>query len=134
MDSTQYGMPPQPWDIPVEYPPLFNEGEVKIPVPHTESVDQCEECYGRGRVKCHDCDGVGRTQCYRCLGRGRVTVNNGETTREERCPVCQGNGRVNCRNCYGDGMEKCDECKGHGRVVKYVQVDVIFIVLSLVKG
>lgn len=125
VDTTEYGIPPQPWDIPVEYPPLFKEGRVKIPVPHTESVSQCNDCYGRGRIQCHCCNGAGRVRCSTCSGSGRVTRTRDNETREVECSSCHGSGRVTCSHCHGDGMEKCDECKGQGRVVNYVQVDMI---------
>ena len=118
VDGPQNGYPPQPWEIPINYPSLFSETKVKVPVPHTEAVQQCHRCNGRGRVKCKHCDGVGKVRCYSCDGSGirRVEDQNVE------CHHCRGRGRLECDNCDGDGMSRCKECDVSGQVVSYIQV------------
>ena len=130
IDGMQNGYPPQPWDINVQYPAIFQEDTVKIAVPHTEQVQQCTECFGRGHKQCSQCYGVGRINCSFCSGSGHRMVNN----QRERCTHCDGTGRRRCSHCNGDGMEKCRECDGSGQIVNYVQVVIHSISYFVVKG
>ena len=118
----QNGYPPQPWDIPVQYPAIFQEDKVKIAVPHTEQVQQCTDCFGRGRKQCSECHGVGHKPCSVCNSTGYRMIND----QRQRCTFCDGTGRKRCMHCNGDGMEKCKDCDGSGQIVNYVQVFIYF--------
>ena len=122
VDGPNNGIAPQPWDIPVSVPQLFEDKEIKTPVPHTEYVQQCSKCYGRGRVQCHHCNGRGRDECTWCNGSGRTTRDGQRVD----CQHCHGDGRVKCTWCSGDGMEECEKCKGMGSVVMFVRLTVTF--------
>ena len=106
IDGMQNGYPPQPWDIPVQYPAIFQEDKVKIAVPHTEQVQQCTDCFGRGRKQCSECHGVGHKPCSICNSTGYRMVND----QRQRCTFCDGTGHRRCTHCNGDGMEKCKDC------------------------
>ena len=83
LDGPNNGIAPQPWDIAVQMPQLFEEDEVEVAVPHTEYAQQCSDCFGRGRVQCKHCKGRGRDECTWCDGDGMV-----------RCKTCKGNGNI----------------------------------------
>lgn len=120
IDGPNNGIAPQPWDIAVNVPQLFEEDEVKVTVPHTEYVQQCSDCFGRGRVQCKHCHGRGRDECTWCHGRGQERRGDEMV----RCGHCNGEGRVRCTWCHGDGMERCRRCNGNGNIVMYVRLIV----------
>lgn len=122
IDGPNNGIAPQPWDIAVQMPQLFEEDEVEVPVPHTEYAQQCSDCFGRGRVQCKHCKGRGRDECTWCDGRGQE--RRGDET--VRCTHCNGEGRVRCTWCDGDGMVRCKTCKGNGNIVMFVKLTVTF--------
>ncbi|XP_054243552.1 protein SSUH2 homolog [Indicator indicator] len=75
VDSWQMGVPPGPWDIAVDPPPLFADCEVHLPVPHTSKVmdglqQNCSHCLGSGRMRCVPCLGEGTVPCARCATKG----------------------------------------------------------------
>ena len=51
IDGPQFGVPPQPWDIPVIRPQDFKTDKKVISVPHTASVKVFLQCY-RHRMLC----------------------------------------------------------------------------------
>ena len=116
------GIAPQPWDVRVECPKLFEEKTYSVPVPHTEMISQCRKCFGRGRVQCRKCLGRGREECSWCHGSGRET-RNGEHV---HCNHCNGSGSTRCFICNGDGMTSCGKCDSTGTVVLYVLLTVKF--------
>lgn len=100
-------------------PAMFTENTTRITVPHTEYLQQCENCLGRGRIQCHDCQGRGFSRCPFCT--------DGFKTRDgERvaCNTCNGTGRRRCSDCNGDGLVECKKCNGRGRVVMFIEVGV----------
>jgi hypothetical protein len=59
IDSSEFGEPPLPWDIPAE-PEMVFHNEVKVmEVPHTATVKHCHRCHGAGSLLCHQCHGKG---------------------------------------------------------------------------
>jgi len=120
------GKPPQIWDIPFERPTDFKEQEQKLLVPHTDSIEKCTTCEGKGNVRCPSCHGLGKINCPKCNGTGRYTqyetrsVPNvgkpGYTHKTEpvqKMCMCMG-GKVRCSACAGRGTKVCGECQGHG--------------------
>ncbi|KAK8804075.1 protein SSUH2-like protein [Blastocystis sp. subtype 4] len=121
IDSCNNGQPPQPWDVPVQPPPLFEEKTIKVAVPHTEYVQSCSGCTGHGRTQCKKCSGRGRQTCAMCNGRG---YDFGEE--RVRCYHCNGEGSLRCKKCDGDGMIRCSTCEGTGNVIMYISLTVSF--------
>ncbi|XP_031757018.1 protein SSUH2 homolog isoform X1 [Xenopus tropicalis] len=115
-DVGVHGTPPQPWDIPVQYPALFKDDEKKMPVPGTSSIKTCPQCMGIGKTTCTKCAGTGRVQCTWCHGTGH---RDGE----DSCSTCQGHGTESCRTCSG-AMQCCQGCSGKGKVVNFIQLTV----------
>lgn len=59
VDGPERGAEPGMWEVHVNAPPMFEDGEERTEVPHTASVRMCQEC-----------GGVGRRQCWKCQVRG----------------------------------------------------------------
>src|SRR6516164_9875282 len=68
-----FGTPPGPWDIASEHPADFTDREQKIVLPHTDSVESCASCGGKGKLKCLTCQGTGKVNCPKCHGSGRYS-------------------------------------------------------------
>ncbi|XP_040215752.1 protein SSUH2 homolog [Rana temporaria] len=107
---------PQAWDVPVSVPRMFQDGELKMVMPLTSSVQACSTCNGLGRKMCLKCHGTGRAQCMWCNGRGR-------RMQMEVCQHCYGNGTESCRMCQNSNQQ-CDGCSGKGRVLTYMLLTV----------
>uniref|UniRef100_UPI003AAADD65 protein SSUH2 homolog n=1 Tax=Centroberyx gerrardi TaxID=166262 RepID=UPI003AAADD65 len=91
--------PPEPWDIPVDVPAFFNDGEQILEIPHTSSV---------------------KRQCYGCGGCGvHRTASNTRT-----CILCGGGGRMRCLGCSGSGKTRCGKCLGKRKIVVSLSVIV----------
>lgn len=73
---------------------LLERGQHTYGTKVDNSMCECPECYGGGRL--------GLFACKNCKGSGKV-----ENSKE--CPTCKGQGN----NAQGD---KCDGCGGFGRV------------------
>ncbi|CAE7633740.1 Ssuh2, partial [Symbiodinium pilosum] len=63
------GTPPSIWDMKVAKPTHFEAATKRYKVPHTECVDQCEKCTGKGEVSCEKCEGWGWWWCKSCNGK-----------------------------------------------------------------
>ncbi|CAJ0941450.1 unnamed protein product [Ranitomeya imitator] len=70
VDSALFGVPPQPWDIPINIPALFKDGETKMPVPHTSSLKTCPQCLGTCRTVCKKCHGTEGCSVGFVMGEG----------------------------------------------------------------
>ncbi|XP_077132906.1 protein SSUH2 homolog isoform X1 [Ranitomeya variabilis] len=116
VDSAAFGVPPLPWDIPINIPALFKDGETKMPVPHTSSLKTCPQCLGTCRTVCKKCHGTGRVQCWVCHGRGRQF--------EKACHHCRGQGTERCTICNSCKFVKCEGCSGYGQILNFIQLTV----------
>ncbi|GCC37079.1 protein SSUH2 homolog [Chiloscyllium punctatum] len=117
VDSNAYGIPPLPWNIIVEKPPMFQDHEEKIPVPHTSSIKGCHICMTLGKVACNKCTATGQVQCWVCKGRGSRLSN-------DMCTHCNGFGLERCTHCSGKGTRLCQMCKASGQLMVFIQLTV----------
>jgi len=129
------GTPPNPTTIPVEMPAEFENKIIEIPVPHTESAEQCGSCSGAGQKKCPHCGGFGRRICGSCSGSGRrmqmqqrPVFQGGKTVYQSQsvsvvCTSCSG-GRVPC-TCRA-GWLTCSSCSGTGKLKVFDMLHVHF--------
>lgn len=132
IDGPQYGPAPNPWEIIVNSPPLFTDGEVVVEVPHTASVKGCTRCHQSGKVRCTSCAGMGTSVCMSCGGSGRITTyhhdhhdnHHHNHHRHVTCSSCFGSGRVRCSFCFGTGCITCRTCKGFCRLKCYLALTV----------
>jgi len=72
--------------------------------------NECNDCFGSGRVDCGECDGEGEIECYVCDGSGELEGMEGP----EDCDDCNGSGNDYCGYCDSEGEIECDECDGSG--------------------
>ena len=72
--------------------------------------ENCDDCFGSGRVDCGECDGEGEIECYVCDGSGELEGLEGP----EDCDGCNGSGNDYCGYCDSEGEIECDECDGSG--------------------
>ncbi len=95
--------PPGVWQIPLPDPHPFDEVRPQeMTVPHSERVEMCMYCGGKGDINCTRCHGRG-------LIEERQLVTNPDGTRERRvvtldCPGCEGEGQSDCERCQGTGQ------------------------------
>ena len=75
------------------------------------SVEDCQNCAGRGICTCSACNGQATQRCMHCFGECSV-----------RCDGCNGTGNSTggtfCLSCGGTGQSagiRCDRCNGSGR-------------------
>ncbi|GFY82297.1 chaperone protein dnaJ-like protein [Actinidia rufa] len=111
-------------DLRSEFPVLFiPQKESRTKIPHSESIEKCSGCTGRGDIVCPTCNpdqepGVYKesqtSQCPTCYGRGLIAHKDGSDT---ICVKCQGNGKIPCATCGSRGLIKCHTCKGSGSML-----------------
>jgi serine/threonine protein kinase len=95
--------PPGVWQIVLPDPKPFDEiRPQEMVVPHSERVEMCIYCGGKGDINCAKCHGRG-------LIEERRLVENPDGTRERRlttadCPQCEGEGQADCARCKGTGQ------------------------------
>ncbi|KAG8197237.1 hypothetical protein JTE90_011389 [Oedothorax gibbosus] len=111
IDGPENGPPPEPWDVLVPIPEMFQNSQRKVEIPHTAHVRECGRCVGNCRVRCESCRGRGGRRCISCSGSGRGTSGS--------CTSCSGSGRRRCWTCSGTGQVKCGTCNGKGRLKHY---------------
>ncbi|KAM4022396.1 protein SSUH2 homolog isoform 2-T2 [Anomaloglossus baeobatrachus] len=116
VDSSAFGVPPQPWDIPIQIPALFKDGESKMPVPHTSSLKTCPQCLGTCRTVCKKCHGTGGVRCWVCNGTGNKF--------EKACHHCRGQGTERCTTCNSSKYVKCEGCSGRGQILNFIELTV----------
>jgi hypothetical protein len=116
VDGPQNGPIPSPWDVVVLPANEFKKDKKTVAVPHSEHVQQCHKCIGRGNVQCTHCNGMGFKPCSSCGGSG-VRMNSA-------CSFCHATGRDKCIWCSGHGHKKCDTCHSHGTIKYYIELKV----------
>lgn len=116
VDSPVFGIPPQPWDIPIQIPAMFKDDEINMPVPHTSSLKACPQCLGICRTVCKKCHGTGRVRCWVCNGTGRRF--------DDVCHHCRGQGTESCTTCHSTRYERCVGCSGRGQILNYIELTV----------
>ena len=62
------GIPPPIWSMPVPVPGTFEKASYRFLIPHTDRVETCGGCSGRGRKTCSMCFGRGKMNCSSCGG------------------------------------------------------------------
>ncbi|XP_075014678.1 protein SSUH2 homolog isoform X2 [Calonectris borealis] len=120
VDSPETAVPPEPWDVAVDPPPLFADCKMHLPVPHTYSVQGCPSCSGAGRAPCGGCGGLGTSTCIFCGGSGRCTNNDIYSN----CPHCGGTGRRRCFSCHGEGRVPCARCGTKGLLLCHSELTI----------
>jgi len=123
IDGPMNGIPPGPWEIPVQRPGRFKNKTYHKEVPHTCSVHRCFRCHSSGQLMCKNCHGEGAILCVWCFGRG---FNSGLYGEIEICWQCRGRGFERCWTCKGSGAIPCFECDGYGRLKTYIELTVRF--------
>ncbi|CAH1432224.1 unnamed protein product [Lactuca virosa] len=111
-------------DLRSEFPVLFtHHKESRAQIPHSESINKCSDCEGRGDIICGKCNadqepGVYKenqmTQCGACYGRGLIAHRDGSDT---ICVKCNGKGKLPCASCGSRGLIKCTTCSGSGSLL-----------------
>lgn len=113
-------------DLRSEFPVLFiPQKESRTRVPHSENIDNCPGCHGRGSVFCPTCNEdqdprfykEGQmSECPSCYGRGLIAHKDGSDT---ICQNCKGNGKIPCATCESRGLIKCQTCQGGGSLLSH---------------
>eukprot|EP00850_Spirogloea_muscicola_P002995 SM000011S19173 [mRNA] locus=s11:1222296:1225546:- [translate_table: standard] len=127
VDGEAQGAIPGPWDVSVVglAPELFQTGEARLRLPHSESVVRCPECIGKGELPCSNCFTTdGMKKCIYCKGTGR-TLSHSDASALERmwayfnlgCQHCSGSGMVLCAKCKSRKKVRCPPCRGLGSVI-----------------
>ncbi|KAL6508027.1 hypothetical protein OROGR_024222 [Orobanche gracilis] len=108
-------------DLRPEFPVLFTpHKESRIMVPHSEVVNKCSGCDGRGNIVCPTCNpdeepgfykANRMSQCSACYGRGLIAHQDGSDT---ICKTCNGKGGIPCATCGSRGLVECETCRGGG--------------------
>lgn len=108
-------------DLRSEFPVLFTPyKETRAKIPHSEKIEKCSVCGGRGDVVCPTCNADKEpgfykenqmTQCPVCYGRGLIAHRDGSDT---ICARCNGKGQIPCATCASRGLIKCGTCQGSG--------------------
>ncbi|CAA6655086.1 unnamed protein product [Spirodela intermedia] len=111
-------------DLRAEFPLLYvPQKETKIKIPHSEVVEKCSGCEGRGQVACGTCNksqepgSYKRNQMFQCLpcyGRGLIAHKDGSDT---LCTNCSGKGSIPCATCGSRGLIECQTCQGRGSLL-----------------
>jgi len=128
IDGKESGPEPGPWELDMksEFPLLFvSRKETRLKVPHSEAVQKCSGCAGRGELPCLTCNknnnrepGFYTSQtmilCSVCHGRGLIAHTDGS---DSICGNCKGEGRLPCSVCQSRGLVKCEKCRGDGSLL-----------------
>ncbi|XP_063797628.1 uncharacterized protein LOC134958851 [Pseudophryne corroboree] len=114
VDSSAYGPAPHPWKIPVQVSSMFQDKEMKMPVPRTSSVKACPQCLGTCKTVCTKCHGTRRVTCWLCHGGSM----------DDSCHLCGGRGTRSCTTCQGSGHVTCARCSGRGKLLNYIEMTV----------
>ncbi|XAR68868.1 hypothetical protein NMG60_11000272 [Bertholletia excelsa] len=113
-------------DLRSEFPVLFiSEKESRAKIPHSEYIEKCTGCRGRGDITCPTCNADQEPgfykenqmlQCPVCFGRGLIAHRDGSDT---ICKKCNGKGKITCATCGSRGLVQCQKCKGSGSLLTY---------------
>ncbi|KAK4270433.1 hypothetical protein QN277_023469 [Acacia crassicarpa] len=111
-------------DLRSQFPVLFVPfKEVQEKIPHSEVLEKCTACEGRGGIVCSACNAdqepgfYKENQMFKCLachGRGLIAHKDGSDT---ICVKCNGKGKIPCSTCGSHGLIKCANCKGRGSLL-----------------
>ncbi|KAF8687396.1 hypothetical protein HU200_043086 [Digitaria exilis] len=111
-------------DLRSEFPLLFvPEKEVMVKIPHSEVIEKCSDCEGRGEKPCPTCNAGQEhgfykanqmTRCGACHGRGLLAHQDGSDT---VCGMCNGKGMLPCIACGSRGLVTCNTCTGYGSLL-----------------
>ncbi|CAJ2670644.1 unnamed protein product [Trifolium pratense] len=111
-------------DLRSQFPVLFVPSkEVREKIPHSEVIEKCSDCTGRGGIVCNTCNADQEpghykenqmTQCPSCYGRGLIAHKDGSDT---LCVKCNGKGKLPCATCGSRGLLKCETCNGTGSLL-----------------
>nr|POE99667.1 isoform 2 of protein ssuh2 like [Quercus suber] len=97
---------------------IYEESRAKIP--HSETIEKCSGCDGRGNIVCPTCNANQEpifykenqmTECPACYGRGLIAHKDGSDT---KCVKCNGKGKIPCATCAPCGLIKCETCNASG--------------------
>ncbi|PIN24873.1 putative molecular chaperone, contains DnaJ domain [Handroanthus impetiginosus] len=121
VDGRGKGHEPGLWELDLrsEFPVLFTpHKELRTIIPHSEAVEKCPGCDGRGDIVCPTCNADQErgfykanqmSQCTACHGRGLIAHKDGSDT---ICQKCNGKGMIPCATCGSRGLVKCEACRG----------------------
>ncbi|XP_042510518.1 protein SSUH2 homolog [Macadamia integrifolia] len=108
-------------DLRSEFPLLFvQHKETRTNIPHSEAIEKCSDCGGRGEIPCPTCNADSEPGCYKkdqmtkcpvCYGRGLLAHKDGS---DSICVKCNGKGMLPCVTCGSRGLLKCETCRGGG--------------------
>ncbi|KAF7845419.1 protein SSUH2-like protein [Senna tora] len=111
-------------DLRSQFPVLFVPyKEVREKIPHSDTIEKCTDCAGRGGIGCSVCNAGQEpgyykenqmTQCPACYGRGLIAHKDGSDT---ICVKCNGKGKIPCSACGSRGLIKCTKCNGSGSLL-----------------
>ncbi|CAL4892808.1 unnamed protein product [Urochloa decumbens] len=124
-------------DLRSEFPLLFvPEKEVMVKIPHSEVIEKCSDCEGRGEKPCPTCN-AGQEHgfykanqmacCGACHGRGLLAHQDGSDT---VCGMCNGKGMLPCIACGSRGLVTCSTCTGYGSLLAQSNAHVRWKTLS----
>ncbi len=77
--------------------------------------ENCNICYGLGKLDCAVCNKSGKVECIKCVGSGEVTCYGCSGRGTSSCSKCHGSGRngnTYCSICRGSGIGDCGYCSG----------------------
>ncbi|KAL8167989.1 hypothetical protein V2J09_009488 [Rumex salicifolius] len=113
-------------DLREQFPVLFvPQKETKMKVPHSEVIEKCSGCKGRGDILCSTCNPNldpgyytkdQMSPCPACHGRGLIAHRDGSDT---ICAKCSGKGKIPCATCGSRGLIKCGTCSGSGSLLAH---------------
>ncbi|XP_026534589.1 protein SSUH2 homolog isoform X2 [Notechis scutatus] len=118
VDSADVASPPTPWEISVDPPPLFTDCEMHIPMPHSYSLGNCQNCRGHGATTCQSCKGKGTKKCSACNQTG---FNSSDYS---SCSWCSGTGNKRCFSCRGNGRHMCYRCDWKGILLYHTELSI----------
>ncbi|KAI3988800.1 hypothetical protein MKX01_016371 [Papaver californicum] len=75
--------------------------ETRTKIPHSENIEKCSGCEGRGELPCRTCNA------------GQAPGHYKENQMTE-CKKCNGKGKLPCVTCRSRGLMKCETCEGQG--------------------
>ncbi|XVE76492.1 hypothetical protein DITRI_Ditri12bG0177900 [Diplodiscus trichospermus] len=113
-------------DLRSQFPALFVPyKETRVKIPHSETLEKCSGCAGRGDIACPTCNADKEpgfykqnqmSQCPACYGRGLIAHRDGSDT---ICTKCEGKGKIPCATCGSHGALKCETCHGSGSLLTH---------------
>ncbi|KAG0487818.1 hypothetical protein HPP92_006629 [Vanilla planifolia] len=128
IDGKEEGVELGLWELDLrsEFPPLFMpHKETRTKIPHSELLERCSDCEGRGEIACPMCcdqqqPGYHKpnqmSQCFACHGRGLIAHQDGS---DSICKKCSGIGKLPCATCGSRGLVKCQACDGQGSFLMF---------------